>query len=66
MNRFFKAVDDGGQTLDVIIADNKERATTLMMFRPWHHCFLSFKVVEVGREEWIAWWKGYRVGSPSP
>jgi|688.fasta_scaffold2195486_2 hypothetical protein len=55
MNRFFKAVDQDGAILDIVIADNVAKAEVAMMFRPWHHVFLSFKVVECSRQEWIDW-----------
>ena len=53
MNRFFKIFDAYGSVLDILIADNKERAEVLSLFRPWHNVFLKFSVVECGRQEWI-------------
>jgi len=56
MNRFFKAISSDN-TLDIIMADNHKRAEVSMMFRPWHNVFMSFEIVECGRQDWVDWWK---------
>lgn len=54
-NRFFKALAEDGSTLDILIANDLDRARVMMLFRPWHHVFMSFNVVECSRKEWINW-----------
>jgi hypothetical protein len=35
MNKFFKAVSSSGSVLDIVVADDRERAKVQMLFRPW-------------------------------